>query len=668
MNRDERDKQESRETLCILVEGSVGILPVCHYRVECAQLVVAAFDAFEPDAVAVELPVALEAAAVDAADRLPYLSAVAYAPEGSSVDGPRGYLLVEPADPIVEALRRGRERGLEVRCVDANLFDYPERDDRLPDPYSILRVGHRAYFDAADEARFAREAPAAVDAHREALMAYRVSELARDGRRVLFVCGMAHARRIAARLREGAAMPFGAATPEGARQIDRERVRLYNLDAESSREVLAEWPYLSAAYERARAPERHATARPAERSAPRIISFASRRRLVGEIEEMLARAADDPAPPRLPVDRQVVTFDLFKAAARRYEQDTGDRVGPQQMRVMMKFLRNYALVRGRLQPDFYQIVVGARGAVDDNFAYEVWDLGTHYPWQDATGALPSLRLRIEDLYHASKLVRFHRRVKTRRKRPVLVPVRERKRERRPGEWAEAFDGSAICSYPPEDILVERFGGHLKKKAKSVLSEEQSRVEPFTTSVLDGIDVRETIRNWHEGKIYVRESQKVRGEVGSVVVIFDDDATGDRYPWEMTWLGEHDEESDMALYATDPAETIVGPGISRAEYGGFLMTYPPRRLADVWTDPFYGGARSKPEVLLMAAVDYSLERLVVYVAAEPPRSAMKSWASRFGKKIVYVPIGQLSPVTLKKLRVFHVLSGHDKRSIAKEYVW
>lgn len=647
----------------LLVHGSVAILPVCHYRVEFAQLVAAAVEAFAPAAIAVELPSALQQAAVAAADRLPYLSVVAYRPEGAAGEGVRGYLLVEPADPLAEALRQGRERGLAVHCVDASLFDYPERDDGLPDPYAALRIGHRAYYEAAAAGRFAREAPDEADAHREAVMAYRLAELA--GERVLFVCGMAHAARVAARLASPAASPFGSHAPEGAGAIDRESVQLYDLDADSSREVMAEWPYLSAAYERARSGDGGARTAP-ERAAPRIISFASRRRLESELRELLAGAGDEPTR-ELPIDRQAVVFELFKAAARRYEEDTGDRVSPQQMRVLMKFLRNYALVRGMLQPDFHQIVVGARGAVDDNFAYEVWDLGTHYPWQDPSGALPSLRLRIEDLYSASRTIRFHRRAKSRRKRPVLSPVRERRRERRPGEWAEAFDGSAICSYPPEDVVVEEFGGYLKKRAKSVLSEEQSRVEPFTTSVLDGIDVRETIRNWHERKIYVREHQKVRGEVGSVVVVFDEDRD-DRYPWLMTWLGEHAEESDMALYSTDPAETIVGPGISRAEYGGFMMSYPPHRVGDVWSDPFYGEARSKPEILLMAAIDYSLERLVVYVAAEPPRTAIKRLAARFDKKIVYVPIGQLSPVTIKKLRVFHVLSGHDKRKIAKDYVW
>ena len=51
-----------------------------------------------------------------------------------------------------------------------------------------------------------------------------------------------------------------------------------------------------------------------------------------------------------------------------------------------------------------------------------------------------------------------------------------------------------------------------------------------------------------------------------------------------------------------------------------------------------------------------------------RSVFRTIASRLGKKIVYLPIGQLSPVSLKRIRVFHVLSGHHLRQIAKDYIW
>jgi hypothetical protein len=60
--------------------------------------------------------------------------------------------------------------------------------------------------------------------------------------------------------------------------------------------------------------------------------------------------------------------------------------------------------------------------------------------------------------------------------------------------------------------------------------------------------------------------------------------------------------------------------------------------------------------------------VVYVAAHPPRSIFKTIASRAGRTVIYIPLGQLSPVSLKKIRVVHVLDGYDKRETAKEYLW
>jgi hypothetical protein len=201
----------------------------------------------------------------------------------------------------------------------------------------------------------------------------------------------------------------------------------------------------------------------------------------------------------------------------------------------------------------------------------------------------------------------------------------------------------------------------------MLSEERSRTEPFTTSILDGIDLRETIRNWHENKIYVRQLDRIAGEVGAAVVIFDEDL-GDRYQYLTTWLGEHQNESDMAFYSTHPFEHVVGPGIGRAEYGGFLMTLPPRRMIDVWSDPDYDTAQNKPERLLLAGLDYSTQRYVVYVAAKPPRSIFKSIAAHLNRRIVYIPIGALNPGKLKKIRVVHVLDSYERRDQAKEYLW
>ncbi len=197
-----------------------------------------------------------------------------------------------------------------------------------------------------------------------------------------------------------------------------------------------------------------------------------------------------------------------------------------------------------------------------------------------------MTLKGEDLHLEGKPVRFRRRFPGKERRLRDLPLRRRPKEPKPGDWKKLKFGDGICSHPPEDIAVERFGNRLRRRAIRLLSEESRRVAPFTTSLLDGIDVRESLRHHHEGRLWVYEEARVRGGAGSVVVIFDEEA--EKYPWKTTWLGEHGQESDMAFYATPLGESVVGPGISECTYGGFLMTMPPGRLFDVWHDPDYRG--------------------------------------------------------------------------------
>ncbi len=320
-----------------------------------------------------------------------------------------------------------------------------------------------------------------------------------------------------------------------------------------------------------------------------------------------------------------------------------------------------------LMPDLYQLLVAARGCVDDNFAYAFCRLATSYPWQKVSADLPTITLSPEEIWGGIRRLRFRPRQK-RTKGLSRLNFLKRKRERHPGEWLEGFDDPSICSYPPEDIAIEGYGEFLKRKGSMQLSEELTRSERFSASLLDGIDMRETLRHHAEGVIYVREQQRVKGGVGCVVIIFDEDRQDKRYLYRMTWLGEHDQESDMAFYATDPAENLVGPGICRCEYGGFLLSYPPRRMADVWHDPDYRGFASKAEVLLMAALDYSPEKHIVYLAARPPRSIFKQLAARRGRQIVHIPLASVSPLKLKQIRIMHILAGKEKRAIAREYIW
>jgi hypothetical protein len=367
------------------------------------------------------------------------------------------------------------------------------------------------------------------------------------------------------------------------------------------------------------------------------------------------------------LDKPRVQLDLLREAEAKYKESTGEVLSHWHRRAIARYTRNLAHVNGDLVASAYDLAVAARSIVDDNYGWEVWQMANRYLAQMDHSTLETVRLSAGEIWLNTKRLRIRRRLPRPKQRLKPTGIKPRKKEKVPGEWAKQTSGEAICSYPPEDLVIEDYGRFLKKKAKALLSEERVRVEPFTTSTLDGIDIRETIRNWHSQKIFVRQADRLAGEVGSVVIIFDEDRE-DKCQYLTTWLGEHQNESDMAFYSTFPFDNIVGPGIGRAEYGGLLMTLPPRRLFDVWSDTDYDFAQTKPERLLMAGLDYSVERFVVYVAAKPPRSIFRSIAAHLNRKILYVPIGQLSPTKMKRLRVVHVLDSYDRRADAKDYIW
>src|SRR5260370_40668195 len=154
----------------------------------------------------------------------------------------------------------------------------------------------------------------------------------------------------------------------------------------------------------------------------------------------------------------------------------------------------------------FEITVAARAVVDDNYAWEVWEAANRYSHQQASSDLMTVKISGEEVWIDTKKIRLRRRLPSTKRRLRPVGLKPRKKEKTPGEWATELNGAAICSYPPEDLVIEDYGRFLKKKGKSVLSEERVRIEPFTTSILDGIDLRETIRKRYEGRIYARQFQ------------------------------------------------------------------------------------------------------------------------------------------------------------------
>ena len=596
-----------------LQRGNFRYFPVVPGRVEFSMALRRAILRDRPRIVAVELPGSLEDAYLQALARLPEMSVIVY-PDARDED--RGiYVPIEPCDPFCEAVRTGLEVDAEVIFIEPDSGERPHLADAYPDPYSVRFIGIEKYVEAY---RVHPQERSDEIANHAAGMAWKLQGT--DPQAPVFVV-------VSLNLLDPLldAMESPQDPPADARPSD---IRLLNPHPDCLAEITVEYPFLQDRYERYRI---------------------------------------DLGPQEL-VDRPKVQFDLLREAETDYNQNTGDKIEYWQRRMMARYTRNLASINGDLVAGVFDLTIAARSVVDDNYAYDVWQTANKYPAQKASSnLLETVNLSGEEVWLNTKKLRLRRRLPRPKQRLVPQGLKRRKKEQFEGEWAQKTDGNAICSYPPEDLVIEDYGRFLKRKAKSMLSEERSRTEPFTTSILDGIDLRETIRNWHQNKIYVRQLDRISGEVGAAVIVFDEDRD-ERYRYLTTWLGEHQNESDMAFYSTFPFEHLVGPGIGRAEYGGLLMTLPPRRMVDVWSDPDYDFAQNKPERLLLAALDYSLQRYVVYVAAKPPRSIFRSIAAHLNRNIVYIPIGALNPAKLKKIRVVHVLDSYERRTEAKEYIW
>jgi hypothetical protein len=596
-----------------LTRGRFTYFPVAPGRLEFAIEVRQAILREKPPIVALELPASLQPVWLRAVERLPQMSLIFY-PDEATGDDQAIYVLVEPADPFTEAIRTALEIGAEIVFADPETSDRPHLKDEYPDPYAIRHIGLARYVEAYRV--YPQPRSEEIAGHASGI-AWKLQGA--DPEKNVFVV-------LSLNLLDPVLDAMEEPQPQPPMRTRREGVELMNPHPDSLAEITIEYPQLQWRYETFRG----------------LMTD-------GKL-----------------IDRRHAQLAVFRDAEKEYEAGTGERLTHWQHRLLARYARNLALTARELIASLFDLAIAARAVADDNYAWDVWEAAGRYPPQSTESDLLTVRISGAEMWKDTRRIRLRRRLPSTKQRLRPYGLKARKKEKFPGEWASQVNGSGICSYPPEDLVIEDYGRFLKKKGKSILSEERTRVEPFTTSILDGIDMRETIRKWYEGRIYVRQFQKIQGEVGSVVVIFDEDRDN-RYSYMTTWLGENQNESDMAFYSTFPFDNLVGPGIGRAEYGGLLMSLPPRRMYDVWQDADYEFAESKAERLLLASLDYSIHRYVVYVAAKPPRSIFKTIASRLGRTIIYIPIGQLSPVSLKKLRIVHVLDGYDKRDVAKNYI-
>ncbi len=361
---------------------------------------------------------------------------------------------------------------------------------------------------------------------------------------------------------------------------------------------------------------------------------------------------------------------LLITARQTYKADLRDRarkIPPLMLNQCMQYIRNLTLLDRRLTPDFYTIVTAAKQIVGDQYAVHVIEAAKQYAYSDFM-PLPVVRFGISEVQLPDgEVCEAINRLDspTLNWRSIELNPRPKKVDSR--RWAMQWNPYAQCSWPPEDKMIESFRSRLMERAQNVISSDLAQSEKFSTSLMDGIDIRETLRHWYDSQIYVKRIPPSVGKLDACVMLFDVPADPRDYPWRATWFAEHGEESTLAFYATNFQQEMLGPGIGVSTYGGSMLIYPPRYVKDIWTDPRLDFCDTLEQRLIAGACANCDSRHVVLLSPVAPTLVWKKTAKHFGKVLVHLPSSKFSDATLQQLRMFHVLNGKQVRSYAARFI-
>ncbi len=546
---------------------------------------------------------------------------------------PCSYVPIDPCQPVIMAIRAAMGEHLPREYIDLETDPFLPFAAVMPDPYALRDVPPERF--AAALLPSISRPPDEQTRQRILHMAMRLRIMERKYERILLVVSVLKwpwIREAYHKLALEAADDRAAshALPEGDEVLE---PQVHDVDPKTLLFLFDELPFITGLYERAR-----------------------------------ARLEDD---ENLSVDG---VKELLLAARDSYRAEfgvRGRRTPPLLLRQCLKYIRNLSLIQRRMTPDLATIVIAAKQMLGDPFAIHVVERARDYfgvVGIEPPGEADRVTLGIDMARLPSgDTVPLVNRLPGPPRYWQTIELNRRPTRNEQEKWAYQWNPYGQCSYPPEDQRIESFRNRVFERALAISGSDLARTEKFTTSVKDGIDIRDTLRHWYEKQIYVKVLPPQRGTLDACVMLFDSPADPRDYPWRATWFAEHREESTLAFFATDFQQELIGPGIAVANYGGAMFLYPPVAIADIWDDRRLDFATTVEERLIAAACFHSRGNQIALLASLPPGAAWRSIARRFKKQLIHVPIGSFSDEQIQQLRVVHVLNGKQVRSYAEHFI-
>ncbi|MDZ4851145.1 MAG: hypothetical protein SGI77_17800 [Pirellulaceae bacterium] len=635
---------------CFRLNDRVTLLPVVHASGAYARAVERWLLEHPIDCIAVPLPPSFGEPVCQAVQKLPIPSIVMQPPAENSAyefdldlpdeddldlpgevdyDWPasHSYVPVDPSQSVITAIRFALGEHLPIRFVDLEVAEFQEVTHTLPDAFALRNVAIETFAAAALPAI---ERPA-IEQTRQRIeyMAAQLRKLAPNFRNIVMLCSIEH------------------------------------------------WPWLREAYFRGSSPEPHDeldSSAPLEihEAVPYSVAENTLIFLMGELPYITG--AYEQARQNSTGDQQSVLIDgvkqLLMSARASYMADLGvrgRRITPLLLSQCLKYMRNLTLLDRRLSPDLYTIAVASKQILGDQFAIHVVEAARNYlysdylPWPTVTLGMHEARLpdgeQVPIINRLAGSPQEWRTIELNRK-----PLRDDSKK-----WQMRWNPYRQCSWPPEDDLIESFRARVIERARAAMGADLARTEKFSTSLLDGIDIRETLRHWYDGNLYVKIQPPSVGHLDACLLLFEHEADPRAYPWRTTWFAEHEDESTLAFFATDYRQEMLGPGVAVATYGGALFLYPPRSIPDVWKNPELDFAETLEDRLVGAACLHAKSKQIAFLSPTAPGAERRRLAKRFGKTLVHVPLSQFNDGVVQQLRTVHVLNGQHIRSYASHFI-
>jgi hypothetical protein len=603
--------------MSLLVYKNIYFLPSFHNHLQFSIEVRKLFAKITPDIVAVELPDIYYSEVIQAVNKLPKLTMLCLDHGQDTYE----YIPIFPSDSMIEGIRLAKENSLPIAFIDLALKDYKVIEEFTPpDTYAINSIGIEKYY--ALNIQAIPEIKNLDDSKREEHLAFHLDRLSKNYKKVLFIGGMFHWENIKKHL-EKETFKF--------QQHETDFIKapfLAKLGKKSFYSLLEEIPYVVFMYEIARRFN---------------LPFDKWNSLIALIQE-------------------TKTNPLFE------EENYTTR----EVSNLIEYAKKLAFIDDNIIPDLYNLLLSAKQTLGDDYAFELMELALSYNYEN-NEALPIIDYNEKE----NSFFLSEKKITLKRKLPNYglkgndnwqqLKIVKKKKEDLPKDYFSEWFMFGFYSHLPEDVVLEGFIDRVENKVKNELMYSNKILE-FSGSLLDGIELRETIRNFTSKKIYVKEIKKEKVSIGAWLIVFDDDLSYEKYPWAMSLASEHHNESDIAFYASNPLLNNVTRNIVKAEYGALLAFKPalPEEKKLMWEDIDVADEHRIYQ-MLMLAIDLNPNNGIIYIASKPPDQYYYKIAEQRNKKIYYLPISRFSNRNIRRLKRFHLLKNKATRRIADDYI-